>query len=409
MKKLYTLLCAVAVTAMAASAAAPKLQRSVMTDRQLNTEVSVNKAYAATTAAKPTLKMNAPAKAALEYGDITGEYLFCGAYVGEPAPLALNAKVAKGAAENEYTIEITDMGSKQLKATVAEEDVKFSDGTYKVPVLSIAGNGTQLFAEAQGSKFYFWTVGYTDKGFVRYSDDFQLMVIDGELIPMYNYGIGWLSTEGRGNGQATTEPYKVNALAATSAAGNTGYSDLEENLYAAYGSATKTITLVGVAGFGTPVKVAYDDDMEAYVARGVTIYKAYNDDDQSDNTVYDIDIWSSLPAAGNQEAGYYGVLVFASMSDNEYTFLQSPYEFVGMCNTEVAAMQGWWFKYKDYTVRMPLLSSIDAGVKDINTDAAVDADAPVEYFNLQGVRVAEPAAGLYIRRQGKTVSKVVIR
>ena len=34
-----------------------------------------------------------------------------------------------------------------------------------------------------------------------------------------------------------------------------------------------------------------------------------------------------------------------------------------------------------------------------------DTDAPVEYFNLQGVRVNEPAAGFYIRRQGRNVSK----
>ncbi len=47
------------------------------------------------------------------------------------------------------------------------------------------------------------------------------------------------------------------------------------------------------------------------------------------------------------------------------------------------------------------------GIKDVI--GADDAAAPVEYFNLQGVRVAEPAAGLYIRRQGKTVTKVVIR
>ena len=38
-----------------------------------------------------------------------------------------------------------------------------------------------------------------------------------------------------------------------------------------------------------------------------------------------------------------------------------------------------------------------------------DENAPVEYFNLQGVRVAEPENGLYIRRQGKNVSKVFVK
>lgn len=40
---------------------------------------------------------------------------------------------------------------------------------------------------------------------------------------------------------------------------------------------------------------------------------------------------------------------------------------------------------------------------------AADNDAPVEYFNLQGVRVDNPANGLYIRRQGNKIEKVVIR
>lgn len=49
-----------------------------------------------------------------------------------------------------------------------------------------------------------------------------------------------------------------------------------------------------------------------------------------------------------------------------------------------------------------------AGVDDIISDS--NADAPVEYFNLQGVRVANPAAGqLVIKRQGSEVTKMVVR
>jgi hypothetical protein len=44
------------------------------------------------------------------------------------------------------------------------------------------------------------------------------------------------------------------------------------------------------------------------------------------------------------------------------------------------------------------------------SSVAVDSEnAPVEYYNLQGVRVANPTQGLFIRRQGNTVSKVVIK
>lgn len=41
---------------------------------------------------------------------------------------------------------------------------------------------------------------------------------------------------------------------------------------------------------------------------------------------------------------------------------------------------------------------------------AIDnTNAPVEYFNLQGVRVANPENGLYIRRQGTEVRKVLVK
>ncbi len=47
-----------------------------------------------------------------------------------------------------------------------------------------------------------------------------------------------------------------------------------------------------------------------------------------------------------------------------------------------------------------------AGVEDVTVS---DENAPVEYFNLQGVRVENPEAGLYIRRQGNTATKVLVK
>lgn len=39
----------------------------------------------------------------------------------------------------------------------------------------------------------------------------------------------------------------------------------------------------------------------------------------------------------------------------------------------------------------------------------ISTDAPAEYFDLQGRRIANPAAGIFIRRQGDKVSKVVVK
>lgn len=49
--------------------------------------------------------------------------------------------------------------------------------------------------------------------------------------------------------------------------------------------------------------------------------------------------------------------------------------------------------------------AVDTGIADI----VADENAPVEYFNLQGIRVANPENGLYIRRQGNKVTKVIVK
>jgi hypothetical protein len=52
-----------------------------------------------------------------------------------------------------------------------------------------------------------------------------------------------------------------------------------------------------------------------------------------------------------------------------------------------------------------------SGILDITTDAVNEASSEKEYFTLQGVKVSSDnlVPGLYIVRQGKQTSKVVIR
>lgn len=52
-----------------------------------------------------------------------------------------------------------------------------------------------------------------------------------------------------------------------------------------------------------------------------------------------------------------------------------------------------------------VFSNTPTGINGIS----FDVDAPVEYYNLNGVRVSEPADGIFIRRQGSKVSKVVLK
>ena len=50
------------------------------------------------------------------------------------------------------------------------------------------------------------------------------------------------------------------------------------------------------------------------------------------------------------------------------------------------------------------------GIGNVDTSQEeADLNAPVEYYNLQGVKVATPRNGLYIRRQGNSVRKVMLK
>lgn len=65
-----------------------------------------------------------------------------------------------------------------------------------------------------------------------------------------------------------------------------------------------------------------------------------------------------------------------------------------------------FYAVSDITIQLPFYLEDKSGIEDVTV---ADENAPVEYFNLQGVRVANPEKGLYIKRQGKTVTKVLVK
>ena len=50
-----------------------------------------------------------------------------------------------------------------------------------------------------------------------------------------------------------------------------------------------------------------------------------------------------------------------------------------------------------------------SGITDVIPDSDADSAAPVEYYNLQGIRVTGDTPGVYIRRQGSTTTKVLVK
>ena len=73
-------------------------------------------------------------------------------------------------------------------------------------------------------------------------------------------------------------------------------------------------------------------------------------------------------------------------------------------NCTVNESGNYKFEFNLATKQLSVKEGTSTGIDAINADT----DAPVEYFSLQGIRVAEPQAGnLYIRRCGTAVAKVL--
>lgn len=74
--------------------------------------------------------------------------------------------------------------------------------------------------------------------------------------------------------------------------------------------------------------------------------------------------------------------------------------------TEGPAFEGCESTYTDKGYAKPEFINDLAGVESV---IAGDDNAPVEYFNLQGMKVNNPESGLYIIRKGNKASKVVLK
>lgn len=65
-----------------------------------------------------------------------------------------------------------------------------------------------------------------------------------------------------------------------------------------------------------------------------------------------------------------------------------------------------WY-YQDAKITEGVTSNGETAIEGVEADE-LDANAPVVYYNLQGVRVNNPEGGLFIKRQGNKATKVIL-
>lgn len=105
---------------------------------------------------------------------------------------------------------------------------------------------------------------------------------------------------------------------------------------------------------------------------------------------------------------YNGQSVYMDSDNNEYEFTTSVNFPEAVPGEKYLLMMG--YAYGSYLTQIGTTYSTitiaeSAGIDDVEADE--DSDAPVEYYNLQGIRVANPErGGVYIRRQGSKTEKM---
>jgi hypothetical protein len=138
-----------------------------------------------------------------------------------------------------------------------------------------------------------------------------------------------------------------------------------------------------------------------------------NYDDQMHTMVFDfgklasddyVELTSGAPY--NNLAGMY---LITSKFDEGYCVKFVDIAFYGVKPGDVVGCGGLQTLHEGWTPKQMVDPSSISGVETISADA--NANAPVEYFNLQGIQVGADNAtpGLYIRRQGTETTKVVVR
>lgn len=135
-------------------------------------------------------------------------------------------------------------------------------------------------------------------------------------------------------------------------------------------------------------------DLEAKTATANSQVVTVTSDGQSD-----FYLWSRIDGKFRAIVTY--DYTFETAADGDYTLLTKDEVFIAYVSGSTA---NGYYVY-DSKIYVPFVIE-PAGLESV---VAAGGTAPVEYFNLQGMRVAEPANGIYIRRQGDNVSKIYVK
>ena len=134
---------------------------------------------------------------------------------------------------------------------------------------------------------------------------------------------------------------------------------------------------------------------EGFVATKVTFYTTINKDENPNNRIC---YWAEVA----------GIEYTAEENNGTINSFKN-YEKPDVQSFTLNNLNSFTFKNAGEQPFAVLVVEYEPGNTSAITDIVSDENAPVEYYNLQGVRVENPANGIIIKRQGSKVEKVIVK
>jgi len=116
------------------------------------------------------------------------------------------------------------------------------------------------------------------------------------------------------------------------------------------------------------------------------------------------------------DAGYYNLKPFVPGSDGQIALCgnlditpgSTSYEYT-LTADNINNLKAYGMEIQGWGLEMKKVSIVKKGTTGVDAVEVENSNEPVEYYDIQGVKVSEPTCGLYIKRQGNTVSKIFVK
>lgn len=408
MKKFYTLLAAAAVTVSSVSAA-QRVAVDFVKDANNAKEAKVETQFVspATVVAKAKTK----GMKAIAAEDIIGTnfvQFYIVAESGWEGPEMEPFEIEAGEKANEYIIKNLIFGPDALDLKATYSTITEQGETFEV--LTIGAGQDWLNNNGQMCKL---GIGYANQqtgdwgGTLKSDASFLLMEQNGEKfwIPAWGFqgqtdddvnGLAWGyevdAQSWRGNVFPGCFIYPSNGtFSGEYTEDGQNFTSETDGIYAVVANrfGKKTIQLYNVAGANYPMTLNIADNVAS--ATDQVYGDFYTDESHTSTTpVY---FFNGKSTDEMLVSGTVGTEDGKSFLDFGTLYLFWPGEGAGMA-------------WADAKVNFKNDYGFASAIKNVSAD--FDENAPVEYYNLQGVRVENPANGLYIKRQGNKAAKVIL-